>query len=207
MSSPLPVVPNHHADYPPFQGVGGALAGLSMLIANRDRVSLAIELSTLSGTDRVVDVGCGPGTAARAGARCGAQIIGVDPAPSMLSIARRVTRRTDAIVWRQGTAESLPVPDSWATVVWSIATVHHWNDVDRGLAEVRRVLGSRGRLVVVERQVRPGASGHASHGWTNDQADAFAHRCTQAGFVDPAVTQHRSGRSSLVAVTASTANS
>ena len=49
----------------------------------------------------------------------------------------------------QGTAENLPVPEHSATVVWSVATVHHWADVTAGLAEVRRVLSPGGRFLVI----------------------------------------------------------
>ena len=48
----------------------------------------------------------------------------------MLRLARRLTRRRDRITLRQGTAEALPLPDGSATVLWSIATVHHWSDLD-----------------------------------------------------------------------------
>jgi ubiquinone/menaquinone biosynthesis C-methylase UbiE len=48
--------------------------------------------------------------------------------------------------------------------------VHHWHDLDAGLAEVRRVLRPSGRFLAIERQVEPGATGLASHGWTAEQA-------------------------------------
>ena len=39
-----------------------------------------------------------------------------------------------------GVAEAIPLPEGSAAVAWSIATVHHWSDIDAGLREVRRVL-------------------------------------------------------------------
>jgi SAM-dependent methyltransferase len=47
-----------------------------------------------------------------------------------------------------GSAEALPLADDSADVVWSLATVHHWRDLDRGLAETRRVLRRPGRLAL-----------------------------------------------------------
>ena len=73
--------------------------------------------------------------------------------------ARRSTKRSLAIAYVAGAAEALPVPDDDATVVWSIATVHHWADLDAGLDEVRRVLAPGGRFVAIERQTTPGAAG------------------------------------------------
>jgi ubiquinone/menaquinone biosynthesis C-methylase UbiE len=72
-------------------------------------------------------------------------------------------------------------------VLWSISTVHHWHDIDRGVAEAGRVLGRGGRFLAIERRTRAGAKGHASHGWTPAQADAFAQRCRAAGYVDAQV--------------------
>jgi ubiquinone/menaquinone biosynthesis C-methylase UbiE len=112
----------------------------------------------------------------------------------MLRLARVVTRKGATITWAEGGAEALPVPDSSATVVWALATVHHWRDVDRGVAETFRVLAPGGRLLAVERQTEPGATGMASHGWTAQQAESFAALCRTAGLRDVAVAGHRSGR-------------
>jgi ubiquinone/menaquinone biosynthesis C-methylase UbiE len=175
---------NHHANHPGFAGVSGLLAGLVMNVMGGSTARLVADLAELSAADRVIDVGCGPGTAVRAAARRGARTIGVDPAPIMLRLAGILTRDRASITWAEGTAEDLPQPDGSATVLWSIATVHHWRDVVAGLAEARRVLAPGGRLLVVERQVRSGATGLASHGWTDQQAQAFAVQCRTAGFAN-----------------------
>jgi ubiquinone/menaquinone biosynthesis C-methylase UbiE len=89
-------------------------------------------------------------------------------------------------------AHALPVGDGWATVVWSLATVHHWPDIDAALSEVVRVLWPAGRFVAIERHVEAGARGHASHGWTPGQAEAFATRCDAFGLF-AAVEEHADG--------------
>jgi ubiquinone/menaquinone biosynthesis C-methylase UbiE len=40
----------------------------------------------------------------------------------------------------EGVVEAIPLQDGSASIVWSIATVHHWGDIDGGLREARRVL-------------------------------------------------------------------
>jgi ubiquinone/menaquinone biosynthesis C-methylase UbiE len=186
--------PNHHADHPGFAGVTGLVAGLGMLIMGRGYARLAVDLASVSDADRVVDIGCGPGSAVRAAAQRGASVVGVDPAPVMLRLAGAVTGDQSNITWSQGSAEELPLASGWATVVWSLKTVHHWKDVPAGLAEMRRVLASSGRLLVMERRVYPGATGLASHGWTERQAESFAAQCRAAGFDGVRIAQHPGGR-------------
>ena len=193
---------NHHADHPGFSGLTGSLFALMFLFTGKAGARLAADVTAVGPDDLVVDVGCGPGTAARVAASRGAQVTGVDPAPSMLRVARLVTRRTTKISWAEGSAEKLPVSDSSATVVWALATVHHWRDVAAGIAESQRVLVPGGRLLAVERQSPPAASGVASHGWTRRQAEAFAALCRSAGMVDVDIADRRAGRRAVWAVSA-----
>jgi ubiquinone/menaquinone biosynthesis C-methylase UbiE len=194
--------PNHHADHPGFAGLTGALVGLILLMMGRRNAKLAVNTTSVSDTDHVLDIGCGPGGAARAAASRGARVTGVDPASVMLRLARAFTRKPARITWAEGTAENLPLPDGEATVVWSLATVHHWKDIDTGLAETHRILAPGGRLLAIERQVRPGATGLASHGWTEEQAHTFAALCGTAGFDKVRVDPHGTGRRAVWTVSA-----
>jgi hypothetical protein len=103
-------------------------------------------------------------------------------------------------VVRRGAAEALRCRTFQSNVVnrhW-----HHWADIDAGLRETRRVLRSGGRLVAIERRTRPGARGHAGHGWTDSQAEAFAAGCREHGFTDVRVERNIGGRRSTVSVIA-----
>ena len=194
-------VPNHHAHHPGFHGATGLLAGLSFTVGRGPAARLAAERTGVGPGDHVVDIGCGPGTAVREARRRGATAVGVDPAPVMLRLGRLLTTGA-GITWASGTAEALPLEDSTATVAWSLATVHHWQDVAQGLAEVVRVLRPGGRFLVAERRTRAGARGIASHGWTDDQAEAFAAACRTAGLVDVAVATERPRRTTILVGTA-----
>ena len=195
--------PNHHADYPGFAGIAGLVAALSMVFGRKRDAWLAARLSEMGPRDILVDIGCGPGVAVRYAARLGAMVTGADPAPVMLRVARLLTWRPANVHYVEGAAEALPLPEGCASVAWSIATVHHWSDIDAGLGEVRRVLHHGGRLVAMERRVQPGATGHGSHGWTDEQASAFAERCREHGFGDVRVERATIGRRSTVSVVAS----
>lgn len=193
--------PNHHATAPGFSGLTGALAAVTFLIGREADSRLACDLTAVEPGNHVVDIGCGPGKAVRTAIARGASATGIDPAPVMLRTARAATRGPGA-AWLEGTAEAIPLSDACADVIWSIATVHHWNHVEVGLAECRRVLLPGGRLLAMERRREAGSTGHASHGWTDAQADRFAQMCTEAGFVDPVVSQHQTRRGTVLAVLA-----
>jgi ubiquinone/menaquinone biosynthesis C-methylase UbiE len=195
-------VPNHHAAYPGFAGLSGLVAALSMVVGRDGDARLAAGASGVGPGDVVLDIGSGPGVAARHAARLGASVTGVDPAPVMLRVARLLTRRSDTVRYVEGVAEAIPAADDSASIVWSIATVHHWADLDAGLRETRRVLRRGGRLVAIERRTQPGAHGHASHGWTDARAESFADRCRNHGFVDVRVERNTRGRRSTWSVIA-----
>ena len=193
------LAPNHHAHHRGFSGLVGWIAALSIRSGRTGNAKLAIDLTGLHAGDRVVDIGCGPGVAARLSAEHGAIVTGVDPATVMLRVARRADRAR-AVTWRRGVAEALPLPDRSQDIAWSLSTVHHWPDLEGGLSEVRRVLTTGGRFLATERRVRDGATGHASHGWTPQQAESFAELCASAGLSDVEVSSHDSERGVLLAV-------
>jgi len=199
----MTTVPNHHAHFPGFSGPTGLLAAASMVLGGEANARLAERISEITATDTVADIGCGPGTAARRAARLGASVVGIDPAPVMVRVASLLTRRSHhAVRYAQGSAEALPLPDLSVSVLWSIASVHHWADLDAGLQEARRVIRSGGRLIAIERLSRPGATGLASHGWSLEQASAFADRCRAHGFTDAVISRHGNGRRTKVSVMA-----
>jgi SAM-dependent methyltransferase len=193
--------PNHHADHPPFRGASGTLAALSMAVGRSGIARLASELIELGAEDRLVDVGCGPGAGVRLASRTAADVVGVDPAPVMLDVARRTVRRPN-VRWLEGGAEDLPLAAGSATALWSLSAVHHWNDVDAGLAETVRVLVPGGRFVAIEGRIDPDASGHRSHGWTRAQADAFGDACGEAGLTRVRVVERTVGSRPVLAVVA-----
>jgi SAM-dependent methyltransferase len=190
--------PAHGSDH--FQGLAGIFLGTVML-AGRGAISrLVADLAVLTPGDTVVDVGCGPGGAAREAARRGAVVTGVDPAPMMLRLGRYLSGKGSQVSYRKGTAESLPVPDEAATVAWSISSAHHWRDVPAGLREIHRVLEPGGRVIIAERLTRPGARGLAAHGTSEEQADETMAAARSAGFANVRRETCRAGRKTMLVV-------
>ena len=94
----------------------------------------------------VLEVGCGPGVfAARLLEECpGIALLAVDRsyAQVQLAIERGVTATMMDV-------EQLLAPDDAYDVVVAMSMLHEVDDLDRGLAELRRVLRPGGRLVAV----------------------------------------------------------
>jgi len=102
---------------------------------------------TVSKGDRVLDACCGTGDLAVAARKAGAEVVGLDFSGGMLERARRKEPR---IEWIQGDLLELPFEDASfdaATVGFGIRNVA---DLERGLAELRRVLKPGGRVGVLE---------------------------------------------------------
>jgi arsenite methyltransferase len=110
-------------------------------------------LGALMPGEHVVDVGCGAGIdsiiAARMVGSTGS-VIGLDMTPAMVEKARAGAKESELnnVDFRQGLAESLPVPDGWADVVISNGVLNLFPDKLAGLQEMARVLRPGGRLQI-----------------------------------------------------------
>ena len=178
------------------------IPALSMTAGRGPLARAVADAAELTPADRVVDIGCGPGTAVRHAARLAATATGIDPDPAMLRLARWSTaiRRSPNVSWLQGRAEKLPLPDGKATVAWAISSAHHWEDRGAGISEARRILAPGGRLVLAERLAKPGARGHAAHGLTRDQATDLARQLAAAGFRGVELHTAKAGHRTLVVI-------
>ena len=127
----------------------------------------------------IVDIGCGTGAALRHAASkvANGKFIGIDPVPRMVEIANERTENhpaRDQIEYRVGAAEALPVDDGVADYVLAFDTIDHWQDVEKGLLEVRRILKTGGKFSIVKDQGVFGA---------NKAAERLKGNLEMAGFV------------------------
>ena len=97
--------------------------------------------------DRVLDACCGTGDLAVAALQAGATVTGLDFSERMLERARR---KSGEIEWVQGDAEKLPFEDASFDAATVGFGVRNLADLERGLAELRRVLRPDGRVAILE---------------------------------------------------------
>jgi ubiquinone/menaquinone biosynthesis C-methylase UbiE len=133
---------------------------------------LGVDALALADDACVVDVGCGTGAALRHASKrdLKGKLIGVDPVPRMVEIARERLAghaAADRIEFKVGSAEEIPVEDSCADVVLAFDSFDHWQDQARGLAEIKRILRPKGRLAMIKDGGVPGGAAsrqaHARH--------------------------------------------
>jgi ubiquinone/menaquinone biosynthesis C-methylase UbiE len=98
---------------------------------------------------RLLDLGCGTGRLLASAARRlpGTTLAGADACSAMLDAASAHISTAHLV---QARAEHLPFPGETFDVVTCTATVRHWHDLDRGMAEAARVLTDGGVLAVAD---------------------------------------------------------
>ena len=124
------------------------LINLSMrqknLAAYRARIIPAAE-------GRVLEIGIGSGLNLPFYSRNVARVIGLEPSPRLLAMARRVERTGNGSVeFIEGSAEAIPLQDASVDTVVTTWTLCSIPDALRALRDMRRVLRPGGRLLFVE---------------------------------------------------------
>ena len=101
---------------------------------------------------RVLDLGCGGGHVSYRAAPHVSQVVACDVTASMLRIVAQTAaeRRLSNITVVQGAAEHLPFKDAEFDVVLCRFSAHHWENMEAGLRETRRVLKPGGLAVFID---------------------------------------------------------
>ncbi|HEX8637622.1 MAG TPA: class I SAM-dependent methyltransferase [Pyrinomonadaceae bacterium] len=94
---------------------------------------------------RILDIGCGTGNYTVALVEHGYSFCGVEPSETMIEQARR---KSDSIVWTQAAAEELPFEKEFFGAAMATLTIHHWKNLEKGFAEIHRVLKKESNFVI-----------------------------------------------------------
>jgi demethylmenaquinone methyltransferase/2-methoxy-6-polyprenyl-1,4-benzoquinol methylase len=110
----------------------------------------AVDLAAVAPGASALDVACGTGDLAIALARCvgpAGSVIGADFSEAMLERARD---KSAAVAWEWANALELPYADDRFDAATVGFGARNFADLDRGLAEMARVVRPGGRVVVLE---------------------------------------------------------
>jgi ubiquinone/menaquinone biosynthesis C-methylase UbiE len=134
-------------------------------LAMRNQRLLPYRERTISAAEgRVLEIGIGSGLNLPLYSSRVNEVIGLEPAPRLLSMAREQLRRVP-VKLIEGSADAIPIESgSVDTVVttWTLCTIPA---VAQALAEMHRVLRSSGQLLFVEHGLAPDASVRKWQDW------------------------------------------
>src|SRR5687768_11089442 len=123
----------------PFEGGSARRYARDERPAFGDLDERLLDRLALAGTERLLDLGCGPGTFSRAAAarHPGLAVIAIDPS--------RDFARTSTV---RAAGEALPLADRTIDVAICLSSIRHVKDRAQTFRELRRVV--RGRVIIVE---------------------------------------------------------
>jgi ubiquinone/menaquinone biosynthesis C-methylase UbiE len=109
----------------------------------------------LTGTESLLDVGCGPGDWPRYLRQHGhtGRLAGLDQSPAMIAAATAASAGL-GIEWCTGLADALPFPDASFAVVSARHMLYHVPDISAALTECARVVGPGGTTFATTNSLR-----------------------------------------------------
>lgn len=166
-------------------GVGGHAAGWVMgrRSSNVQRNRWAVELLDVAPTDRVIELGCGPGVAIAALADRAARglVVGVDHSAVMIGQSRRrnaAAIRAGRVRLIRTPVECLHLADGPFDAALAVNTVGMWPNPTARLREIGGMLRPGGRIALVSQPRCPGATAATSAA----AADEMSGLLSEAGF-------------------------
>lgn len=167
------------------RGLVGHLVGLIMAYENRSRNQWSLSLLNLQPTDRILEIGFGPGWAIQQASKIAVNglVAGVDRSETMVkqaSIRNRASIKAGRVVLRQGAATKIPFGDAAFDKIYAVNSFHEWNDSASDLQEIKRVLVPNGTLLIVEHPHH-----HLTEETENTLRQEFRKQLQLAGFESP----------------------
>lgn len=157
------------------RGVLGRLGGIVMARTNPSCASWVIALLQICGSDRILEVGFGPGVGIQLlAATPSVHVDGIDASQEMV---QQATARNSVAIRRGrvdlgfGSVERLPFDDNTFDKVLSINSMQVWPDSRTALSEIRRVMKVGGTAAL------------GFNSYSGQQSSGLSDELTAAGFV------------------------
>jgi len=168
-------------------GVVGSLAGVAMAMEHKKLHKEVVHRLSLGPSDRVLEIGFGPGTAIKLASAQASFVAGIDPSKEMVAQATRRNRaaiRSGRVEVLRASAEAIPFPNDSFSVTFEVNSFSHWAGPEVGLKQIFRVLRPGGRLLMVLR------NGHSGMG---AEVQRLAEGLAETGFKAIRFEEHRLG--------------
>jgi SAM-dependent methyltransferase len=109
----------------------------------------------------ILDVGCGGGKTVSQLARLAplGNVFGVDVSPDMVKYSKEVNKELIAqnrVQIVEGSVEKINFPEDYFDLVTAVETYFFWSNFRNAIKEIRRVLKSGGKLLLVNEMVKDG---------------------------------------------------
>jgi len=176
-------VTNIRAQFERPTGVLGAAIGWLMAIKNGERSVWVLSLLDPAPTDRVLEIGFGPGVDIARVANRAARVSGTDASDVMLRQAVRRNAeaiRSGRVDLRLAAMPDLPFDAGAFDKAFSVNSFQFWPDKTRSLRALRRVMRAGGRVVIA---VQPRNSG-ATNQTSQETGDLLVRSLRETGFND-----------------------
>jgi ubiquinone/menaquinone biosynthesis C-methylase UbiE len=123
------------------------LQELTYTIGAAKRIQIMSEYIGVRPGDSLLDIGGNTGKVTEAYSNNCKEIIVLEPKRSIVEYGRS---HKPNIKFIEGGAENIPLSDEYFDKVVASASFHHFSDQDKALEEMKRVLKSDGKIIILE---------------------------------------------------------
>lgn len=122
------------------------------LATRAEEAARLVALAAPRGSERALDLACGPGTFTLAFARRVKTLLGIDLTPALLEQARAAAAAANLanLSFGLGDATSLPLASASFELVICAYSFHHFGELARAVAELARVVRRSGRAAIAD---------------------------------------------------------
>ncbi|PKO03378.1 MAG: hypothetical protein CVU43_02955 [Chloroflexi bacterium HGW-Chloroflexi-5] len=138
-------------------GIAGTLAGRLMNLIHKKEYSIiikAIQSRSELPVSTILDIGCGGGAVVKEFSRqfSNAQVIGVDHSAEMVRLSQKTNKsviKTGRVKIQQNGVEKIEIESNKVDLITAFDTINFWPDYDLAFGEIKRVLSTGGRFIIV----------------------------------------------------------
>jgi ubiquinone/menaquinone biosynthesis C-methylase UbiE len=135
------------------EGWFGRVVAFLMSFETREVNHIALTLCDLKEQDRLLEIGFGHGNTIKLASQTITQGItaGIDISSTMLKMAKKNNKmkiQQGLVKLKLASVDCIPYPDQYFNKVISIHTLYFWQDYNRALSEIWRVLGPQGKILI-----------------------------------------------------------